>query len=151
MVVGYLMIGREFRSRKLPLHLYAFPVTGVAAILLTISSIMFESTPVGMLAADMSTFGWFDATWFLPVAYLAIGPGFIGHTGLNAVLRWLPTLLISVTLVMEPMIGALIGWAIGVENIPGIWTWIGGPLMVAGTVMVTIAVAKNSNSEGEEE
>ena len=24
MVVGYLMIGREFRSRKLPLHLYAF-------------------------------------------------------------------------------------------------------------------------------
>ena len=44
----------------------------------------------------------------------------------------------------------LIGWAIGVENIPGIWTWIGGPLMVAGTVMVTIAVTKNNNILEEE-
>lgn len=147
MVVGYLMIGREFRSRKLPLHLYAFPVTCVAAILLTISSMVFESTPVGMVAADLSTFGWLDAAWFLPVAYLALGPGFVGHTGINAVLRWLPTLLISVTLVMEPMIGALIGWLIGVEEIPGMWTWVGGPLMVAGTVLVTIAVARKNVEE----
>jgi len=141
-VVGYLMIGRRLRSEGLPLHLYAFPVTVVAAILLTFSSMIFESSPMGMAAADLSTFGWLDAAWLLPVAYLAFGPGFVGHTGINASLRWLPTLLISVTLVMEPMIGAVIGWAIGVEEIPGMWTWVGGPLMVAGTVMVTIAVAR---------
>ena len=103
------MIGRRLRSEGLPLHLYAFPVTVVAAILMTLSSMIFESSPMGMAAANLSTFGWLDAAWLLPVAYLAIGPGFIGHTGINAALRWLPTLLISVTLVMEPMIGALIG------------------------------------------
>ena len=150
-VVGYLMIGRRLRSEGLPLHLYAFPVTVVAAILMTFSSVIFESSPMGMAAADLSTFGWLDAAWLLPVAYLAIGPGFIGHTGINAALRWLPTLLISVTLVMEPMIGALIGWAIGVEEIPGMWTWLGGPLMVAGTVMVTIAVARKEIPTSEAE
>jgi drug/metabolite transporter (DMT)-like permease len=151
MVVGYLMIGRRLRSEGLPLHLYAFPVTVVAAILLTFSSMLFEASPIGMAAADLSTFGWLDAAWLLPVAYLAIGPGFVGHTGINAALRWLPTLLISVTLVMEPMLGAIIGWALGVEEIPGMWTWLGGPLMVAGTVMVTVAVARKTAPPSEAE
>ncbi len=151
MVVGYLMIGRRLRSEGLPLHLYAFPVTVVAAILLTFSSMLFEASPIGMAAADLSTFGWLDAAWLLPIAYLAIGPGFVGHTGINAALRWLPTLLISVTLVMEPMLGAIIGWALGVEEIPGMWTWLGGPLMVAGTVMVTVAVARKTAPPSEAE
>jgi hypothetical protein len=49
------------------------------------------------------------------------------------------------------MLGAIIGWALGVEEIPGMWTWLGGPLMVAGTVMVTVAVARKTAPPSEAE
>ena len=149
-VVGYLMLGRKLRREGMPLHLYALPVTAVAAILLTLSSLVLESTSLGMATANNATFGWLDKTWLLPVAYLALGPGYVGHTGNNAVLRWLPALLISVTLVLEPVIGALIGWVIGVEAVPELWTWIGLPVMLSGMVLVIVGLSQRDMEGGED-
>ena len=137
-VVGYLAIGRSLRG-WMPLFLYAFPVTGIAAILLTIWAMVAEGATFTI--EDMGgAFGWLSVTWFVYVAYLAFGPGLFGHTGINAVLRWLPALIISMTLVMEPVIGSLIGWAIGADVMPGGWTWLGGLLMVFGTMLVTLGI-----------
>ncbi len=138
-IVGYLAAGRVLRSEGgMPLFLYAFPVTAFAAILLTIQSVIQEGTTLGMASVDTSAIGWMDPTWLLPVAYLAFGPGLAGHTGINASLKWLPPLVISVAVVLEPLIGSLIGWAIGVESVPGLWTWVGGPFMVVGTALAIV-------------
>ena len=40
-------------------------------------------------------------------------------------------------LIMEPVIGSIIGWIVGVDSIPQIWTLIGGLLMVSGLALVT--------------
>jgi len=40
-------------------------------------------------------------------------------------------------LIMEPVIGSIIGWIVGVDSIPQIWTLIGGVLMVSGLALVT--------------
>ena len=45
----------------------------------------------------------------VPCNYLAIGPGIVGHTGLNTVLKYLAPLVISLSTVTEPLIGSLIG------------------------------------------
>jgi drug/metabolite transporter (DMT)-like permease len=90
-------------------------------------------------------FGWLGAAWFAYVAYLALGPGLVGHTGINAVLRWLPPLVISMVLIMEPVIGSLIGWMLGVDVIPGAWTLLGGAGMIAGLILVTLE--KHSEQE----
>ena len=141
-VVGYLAIGRMVRG-WMPLFLYAFPVTLVSAIALTAWAILSEGLTFNL--DDMTgAFGWISVTWILYVGYLALGPGLLGHTGINAVLRWIPPLTISMMLIMEPVIGSIIGWIVGVDSIPQIWTLIGGLLMVSGLALVTF------DSESEE-
>lgn len=141
-VVGYLAIGRMVRG-WMPLFLYAFPVTLVSAIALTAWAILSEGLTFNL--DDMTgAFGWISITWILYVGYLALGPGLLGHTGINAVLRWIPPLTISMMLIMEPVIGSIIGWIVGVDSIPQIWTLIGGVLMVSGLALVTF------DSESEE-
>ena len=142
-VVGYLAAGRALRA-WMPLFLYAFPVTLVAAVLLTLWAVVQEGASLGL--GEMSgVFGWLGAAWFAYVAYLALGPGLVGHTGINAVLRWLPPLFISMVLIMEPVIGSLIGWMLGVDVIPGAWTLLGGAGMIAGLILVTLE--KHSEQE----
>jgi drug/metabolite transporter (DMT)-like permease len=41
-------------------------------------------------------------------------------------------------LVMEPVVGSIIGWLLGVDVIPGTWTILGGILMISGLALVTI-------------
>lgn len=138
-IVGYLAAGRVLRGEKsMPLFLYAFPVTLIAAILLTIHSAWAEGSNFDSAIVDTSVFGWTDLTWIFLVGYLAIGPGLVGHTGINACLKWLPPLVISVSVVFEPLLGGLLGWALGVQDVPGIWTWLGGPFMIVGTALAII-------------
>lgn len=148
-VVGYLAAGRILRSEKeMPLFLYAFPVTAIAALLLTVHSMASEGSTLDIAVADTSVFGWVDPMWLLLVAYLALGPGFAGHTGINASLRWLPPLVISVSVVLEPMLGSFIGWSLGVEDVPGFWTWVGGPFMIAGTFAAILGANRRLTQEG---
>lgn len=138
-IVGYLAAGRILRSeRNMPLFIYAFPVTAIAALFLTLHAMFAEGVSVNSVIVETSVFGWTDAAWIFLVGYLAIGPGLAGHTGINASLKWLPPLVISVSVVIEPLLGGLLGWVIGVESVPNIWTWIGGPFMIAGMVMAIV-------------
>ena len=140
-IVGYLAIGRMVRG-WMPLFMYAFPVTFVAAVFLTIWAMVTEDLVFNFNSIS-GAFGWFSFAWLVYIGYLAIGPGLLGHTGINAVLRWIPPLIISMVLIMEPIIGSMIGWLIGVDTIPGRWTILGGLLMIFGLFLVTI----NSDSD----
>lgn len=65
-------------------------------------------------------FGWMqDPGRFSVVTYLALGPGLVGHTGYNGVLRYVSPLVVSITLTFEPLLGSLLGWAMGVSDKPG--------------------------------
>ncbi len=136
-IVGYLVAGRVLRA-WMPLFIYAFPVTLIAALLLGLSSIVIEGTSLGGVPAVSSLFGWSDLLWLPAIAYLAIGPGLIGHTGINGVLRWFTPLVISVAVLFEPLIGSLIGWYLGTTTVPGVYTWLGGIFLILGVIMVTL-------------
>lgn len=51
------------------------------------------------------------------VAYLALGPGLVGHTGYNGVLRYVSPLVVSISLTMEPLFGSLLGWAMAGSSV----------------------------------
>ena len=62
----------------------------------------------------------------------------MGHTGINTVLRWIAPITVSITLLFEPVVGGIIGWLWEGDITLGMWTLLGGTLMVAGAIMVTM-------------
>ena len=147
-VVGYMFAGSHLRSvRQMPTFVYALPVTLLACVWLSLGAVFIEGVELAGVVPDASMFGWVDALWLPWVAYLAIGPGLVGHTGINACLRWIPPIVISIALIFEPIIGGVIGWAMTGESSLGGWTLIGGPLMIAGAVLVTLEQGKSGTTE----
>ncbi len=132
---AYLAIGRILRSgSEIPLFIYAFPVTTVSAIALTFLSASIESV---VPSIDAHPLGWIGSEYFLTVIALAFGAGLLGHTGLNAALRWLPPIIISVGLLFEPILGSVIGLLVLGTLEVGFWTVLGGIMMIAGATILT--------------
>ncbi len=126
-VVGYIVAGRILRE-WMPVFVYAVPVTLLGGILLIPISIL--------MGEETAALGWIESDllgWFVLLAFLA---GIVGHTGLNACLRWLTPLTISFAVTLEPIIGAFIGWFFFDEGVPGQWTWFGGLILITGIMLV---------------
>ena len=139
-VVGYLISGRVLR-KWMPIFVYAFPVTLIGALLLIPASLILEPT-----SPDLGILGWLDIDylpWFLALALIA---GILGHTGLNTCLRYTPPLVVSTSVTMEPIIGSLIGYAIFDSGLPGFWTWVGGPILIAGIILVIIGTPQDDTN-----
>lgn len=129
-VVGYLVCGRILRE-WMPLFVYAFPVTLIGGLLLIPASWMLESN-----FSSLGAFGYFTHTtllWFVLLAFIA---GVLGHTGLNYCLKYVSPLLICISVTLEPVIGSLIGWLFFSTGVPGLWTWVGGPILMLGIVSI---------------
>ena len=129
-VVGYIVCGRILRE-WMPLFLYAFPVTLLGGLLLIPASMLLE--------ADYSQHGAFGyighetLVWFVMLAFIA---GILGHTGLNYCLKYVSPLLISISVTLEPVLGSIIGWMFFSTGVPGMWTWIGGPILMLGIISI---------------
>lgn len=91
-----------------PQMVYAFPVTAVGSlVLVTVSAVIDHRT---------GPFGWFwKGQYVLFVLYLSISPGIAGHTFINAVVRHLRPLEISLAMATEPVVGSVIGCMLGVQ------------------------------------
>ena len=129
-VVGYLVCGRILRE-WMPLFLYAFPVTLIGGLLLIPASLLLESS-----FSNYGAFGYIGHETLIWFAVLALIAGILGHTGLNYCLKYVSPLLISISVTLEPVIGSLIGWMFFSTGIPGMWTWIGGPILILGIISI---------------
>ena len=140
-VVGYIVAGRILRE-WMPVFVYAVPVTLLGGLLLIPVSIF--------MGEETAALGWIESEllgWFLLLAFLA---GIVGHTGLNACLRWLAPLTISFAVTLEPIIGAFIGWFFFNEDVPGKWTWLGGLILIIGIMFVIKGGAENGMDSTDE-
>ena len=129
-VVGYIVCGRILRE-WMPLFVYAFPVTLIGGLLLLPASWLLESK-----FSEFGAFGYFTHEtlwWFVLLAFIA---GILGHTGLNYCLKYVSPLLISISVTLEPLLGSLIGWMFFSTGVPGLWTWIGGPILMLGIISI---------------
>ena len=134
-----MFIGKYLRTdREIPVFIYALPVTFLAGLILTISSIFLEGTSIYSTIPEKSAFGWLDAMWLPWIAFLAFGPGLMGHTGINTLLKWISPIVVSISLLFEPVIGGIVGWFFTNELILGKYTIIGGLLMITGAIIITV-------------
>ena len=152
-IIGYMHIGAELR-KTMPLFLYAFPVTATSAAFLSVAAVV-VGEPTSSEAWLLDVFGWALASppsrllrRFAVVSYLALGPGLIGHTGYNAVLRHVTPLVVSTALTLEPALGSALGYFLGVADAPGAQTLLGGAAVVCAVATVIAASARRHEDAG---
>ena len=113
----------------MPLFLYAFPVTLIGGLFCFLHGCwrtVFLNLALWILRTQ-------TLVWFVLLAFIA---GILGHTGLNYCLKYVSPLLISISVTLEPVLGSLIGWMFFSTGVPGLWTWIGGPILMLGIVSI---------------
>ena len=144
-MAGYLVIGQVLR-KWLSIWLYAFPVCG-AAILASLA-FSFASEDVTFLGFDdTSVFGFLTVRQLPYSLYLGACCGVAGHTLLNYLLGYMSPLVIASSLLLEPLVGSFIGWLVGVGSLPGLFTWLGGCVLMGGL----LAVVWGENVEREKQ
>jgi drug/metabolite transporter (DMT)-like permease len=144
--VGYMICGRVLRS-WMPIFIYAFPVTFFGGMFLVPLSYAFEHRAEGMGLL----WGYYDLRyfwWFLIMSFIA---GILGHTGFNMCLQYLSSLVVSTSLVFEPIVGTLIAYILFKVDVPGTFTYIGGSLLLIGILAVIIGSEEEKEIESKEE
>ena len=144
-VVGYIVSGRILR-KWMPIFIYAFPVTLIGALLLIPASYAIEPD-----YHKFGVLGWVEGEYFRWFLALALIAGLLGHTGLNTCLRYMPPLVVSTSVTLEPIIGSIIGHVLFNTGLPGFWTWIGGPILIVGIILVVVSSSEaDTNNETSE-
>eukprot|EP00814_Leptocylindrus_danicus_P000013 CAMPEP_0116015310 /NCGR_PEP_ID=MMETSP0321-20121206/6767_1 /TAXON_ID=163516 /ORGANISM="Leptocylindrus danicus var. danicus, Strain B650" /LENGTH=440 /DNA_ID=CAMNT_0003485069 /DNA_START=28 /DNA_END=1350 /DNA_ORIENTATION=+ len=141
----YLVIGRNCRS-WMPLWLYIFPVVVSSALSSLILALFDSEQPTQWSGlSQTSVFGFLNVHYLPYAMYLGIGPGIAGHTVFNALLKYMSPLIISTAMLSEPLFGSVLGYICGMQQIPGLWTLLGGIVLLVSLFFVSY------NKEEEDE
>jgi len=143
----YLVIGRRIRA-WCPVWMYVFPVVGMSVVTTVSATLLFEAATVTGLTTT-SVFGFLSPKYIWYSIYLGGGAGVGGHTLINTLLKYISPVVIATALLMEPLVGCLIGSVLGVQELPGIWTWVGGVVLMVGLLLVTFAENRKSKDKIE--
>jgi drug/metabolite transporter (DMT)-like permease len=141
----YLVIGRQLRQ-WMPLWIYAFGVKGFAYV----------TCLVWAFCASQTALRWRDVFGFclLPYVgyalYLGVGPGIGGHTLLNALLKYCTPLTVSTAMLSEPLFGGCLGYLLGMQDMPGPLTWIGGAMLLVGLFWILAGESSRSSGHASE-
>jgi drug/metabolite transporter (DMT)-like permease len=120
----YVLIGRSLRTGGMGALSYSIVGYSAAGLALL---------PVA-LASGVRLWGFPASTWFW-LLVITLGPQLLGHTVLNWALEYVRAAIISGSKLAEPVIAALLAWAVLFEK-PGMWTVVGGVVVLAGLYLL---------------
>ena len=115
----YLFSGRSLRE-ELNYFPYIFTVYFYASLFLFI----------GIIISGHSFVGYGSKNWLIFLG-MALGPTLIGHSVLNLAVRYVPTTLVSVSIIGEPILTTILAWLLLGEVVTQL-TLFGGALILIG-------------------
>lgn len=133
-LAAYLLSGRKIRQKTSVLP-YVTVVYGIAAICLFFGCFIFGAQLIPNQGQE----------WILFLA-LAIVPTIFGHTVYNWTLKYVTTLIVSMSILFEPILSAIFATFLLVPaEIPSIWVLSGGILILVGIYFVASRSRSNGN------
>ena len=140
-IIIYLEGGARLRQ-WVPTFIFALPVTVIAAFVLIVSSLLLEETSFGGVGPT-SVFGFLGSSHRAGLAFAAAAvSGILGHTAANAAVKYIPPLALTVAALWEPILGSLLGYAVGLEGKPTPLTLVSAIMILAAGLLVTLSSAK---------
>ncbi len=127
----YLFSGRSLR-KELDYFPYIYVVYCYASLFLLL----------GVLFAGLPFTGYGSQNWLFLIA-LAAGPTVIGHSVLNLAVRYVPTTLVSVAIIGEPILTTIWAWLLLGDRITPL-TLLGGAMILSGVVFTMVKQSRKS-------
>jgi len=120
----YFVVGRSVRQRV---------EIGSYGALFSLATAAWLLPAAGVADADL----WgFDATTWLVLAALTLGPQLMGHVGFNYAMRYVSASHVSALILLEP-VGATLLAVVLFAEVPGVLGALGGLVTVAGVLVAT--------------
>ena len=129
---AYFIIGKHARQ-ELDIYTYGSWTCLSSALWLAILSLI-QSSPL-MVQPDEWKF----------LIYMALGPQFLGHIGLNYVLKYVSASFLSILLLFEPVGAGLLAW-IFLSEIPHSSTLLGAVVVMFGLTYVILSSPNEANT-----
>ena len=146
-----VILNRTATKKHVPLFMYTTITTLQVAIFVSIASVVLDDTErgrVGIFCIDENCiFGWVSHTWLLKMLLFGLVIGVVCIAGFNYAIQFIPPLVFSSILLVDPAVTGVISWLLGLEGIPDYLTFIGGTTVVLGTA--TIAYGEGTPREVE--
>ena len=122
---SYLFIGRGVR-KKLNYFPYLYILYSYAALFLGIGVYLFDIPFTG-----------YGTNNYLIFLALALGPTLVGHSILNLAVRYLPTSIVSLSILGEPILTTFLAWLLLNEQVR-ITTMFGGGFILGGIYLASV-------------
>ncbi|KAF1329831.1 hypothetical protein FI667_g5687, partial [Globisporangium splendens] len=142
--VGYLLAAKRVRP-CMDVFVFMFALVSTVA-LLTCAVLIWrrEDMDIAVLSTH-PTHGLFGWVHHLGIeAYVVLVGSFAGTMGFISSLQYFDPLVVSVTMLTEPIVATVISIAIGVDGLPGSPTFLGGFAVLVGCLFVMLASHKTS-------
>ncbi len=127
---GFYILGGRRMRRDLPVATYAFMV-----YLFATAFLLFQCLATGTKIYPM------PGNEYLLFLAMALIPGILGHTLYNWSLKHVTATIVSVSLLGEPIGSSILAFLL-LEETPGMFVFIGGPVVLAGILMASYAKKK---------
>lgn len=137
MLSGYMLVGRELRSRY-AINTYTTGVYGVSAVILALISIL-----SGLKFAP------YPAQTFAYVGCIVLASTFLGHSVVNWSLGHLPPSTVSILLLMTPMMAGMWSFLL-LGDTPSGFLMAGGAVTVLGTAWYMAAQVREAKKKAVE-
>eukprot|EP01016_Furgasonia_blochmanni_P047782 TRINITY_DN7052_c0_g1_i4.p1 TRINITY_DN7052_c0_g1~~TRINITY_DN7052_c0_g1_i4.p1 ORF type:complete len:126 (+),score=13.11 TRINITY_DN7052_c0_g1_i4:64-441(+) len=86
----------------------------------------------------------FSHKWFSFFIWIGLVCG-VGIFGLQVFLsRLMDPLIISVVQYFKLIVSGVLVWFLGIQSLPGFFTWLGSFILIPGVIMITIAQAQHA-------
>jgi len=143
--VVYLLVAKDMRQ-EMDLFVFMFCIMFFGSIQLVCFIILSGMEFSWGMDPDDGLIGWLDLSPDrLPLEmFIAIVCNCFGTTGYIACLKYFEAIVPATVMLMEPVVGSLLGVATGTARFPSLAAWIGNAVVAAGTLCVVWSGSKKT-------
>ena len=106
------------------------------------SKVFDSRTEVFSTDPEWGCFGFLDSEEIvMSMVVFGLSAGFFGNAGYTICLIFCSPVIVSAVFLVEPIIAQCFGWALGIDQAPGWFTWVGTCLVLLGIHQVHRAEA----------
>lgn len=133
-----VLVNRSKTKEYVPTFQYTFLTTCIVAFTTTVLAAIFCATPHHIFSTDEGgIFGWLAPKWFYTMFIFGFVVGVVCVSGFNFAMNYIQPLVFSCVLLVDPAVTGIISWVMGIEEMPDVFTILGGCIVIGGVFLVT--------------